>query len=99
MVRTTSGQLVEVQVSELSDALSREVSALKSELMSIRDEKEKELRSVRKSYLINRPPETVHDNICAVYRTPIKVSMPRQSIAPTTIYAHLRNRNSLYRIY
>jgi hypothetical protein len=48
MVRTTSGQLVEVQVSELSDALSREVVALKSELMSIREEKEKELRSVRK---------------------------------------------------
>jgi hypothetical protein len=66
MVRTTSGQLVEVQVSELSDALSREVSALKSELMSIRDEKEKELRSVRKSYLTRRPPETMHVYICAV---------------------------------
>jgi hypothetical protein len=74
MVRTTSGQLVEVQVSELSDVLSREVSALKSELMSIRDEKEKELRSVRKSYYNQK---TVHIDIGAVCLTHLKVSMPR----------------------
>lgn len=54
MVRTTTGELVEVQVSELSDALSREVSALKSELMSIRNEKEKELRSVRNQHFLWR---------------------------------------------
>lgn len=76
MVRTTSGNLVEVQVSELSDALSREVSALKAELMSIRDEKEKELRSVRK-YHQNQKTTTDHVfEHCYCLRNSVKVVTP-----------------------
>jgi hypothetical protein len=46
MVRTTSGELVAVDVNELSDAITREMSSLKAELTSIRSEREHELRSV-----------------------------------------------------
>ena len=48
MVRTTSGQLVAVDVNELSDAITREMSSLRAELTSIRSEIEHELRSVSK---------------------------------------------------
>lgn len=50
MVRTTSGQLVAVDVNELSDAITREMSSLKAELTSIRSEREHELRSVSKAF-------------------------------------------------
>jgi hypothetical protein len=46
MVRTTSGELVAVDVNDLSDAITREMSSLKAELTSIRSEREHELRSV-----------------------------------------------------
>ena len=46
MVRTTSGELVAVDVNDLSDAITREMSSLKAELSSIRSEREHELRSV-----------------------------------------------------
>lgn len=47
MVRTTSGQFVAVDVNDLSDAITREMSTLKAELSSLRSEREHELRSVK----------------------------------------------------
>ena len=46
-VRTVSGELVEVDVNDLSDALTRELTSLRLELSSIRDEREQELRQVK----------------------------------------------------
>lgn len=51
MVRTTSGELVAVDVNDLSDAITREMSSLKAELTSIRSEREHELRSVSEVFL------------------------------------------------
>ena len=48
MVRTTSGQFVAVDVNDLSDAITREMSSLKAELSSLRSEREHELRSVKR---------------------------------------------------
>lgn len=45
-VLTSSGNAVEVDVNEMTLALSNEVNALRSELMLIRGDREKELRSV-----------------------------------------------------
>lgn len=47
MVRTTSGDIVAVDVNELTQALGQEVTSLRSELSMIRNDRETELRSVR----------------------------------------------------
>jgi phage replication-related protein YjqB (UPF0714/DUF867 family) len=45
-VLTAAGGSVEVDVNDLTNALSNEVSALRSELLAVRNDREKELRSV-----------------------------------------------------
>ena len=46
MVRTSTGSMVAVNVDELSSALGKEVTTLRSELFLIRNEREQELRTV-----------------------------------------------------
>ena len=53
-MRTSTGSMVAVNVDELSSALGKEVTALRSELFLIRNEREQELRTVRCTDLILR---------------------------------------------
>jgi Protein of unknown function (DUF760) len=50
-VRTVSGEVVAVDVNELTDALSKEVDTLRAELALIRNERESELRSNLLTYI------------------------------------------------
>ena len=45
-MRTSTGSMVAVNVDELSSALGKEVTTLRSELFLIRNEREQELRTV-----------------------------------------------------
>ena len=45
-VRTARGEMVTVDVNDLTRALSQEVAALRSELAVIRNDREQDLRSV-----------------------------------------------------
>lgn len=50
-VKTSGGNSVDIDVNDLTDALSQEINALRSELSLIRNEREKELRSNLLTYI------------------------------------------------
>ena len=87
MVRTTSGEFVAVDVNDLSDAITREMSSLKDELSSLRSEREHELRSVKRMmYYVSRHQHFLCRNSLlrpySYFHSPINISI--RTYSPTS---------------